>query len=404
VWPMGWFQPGAAASAVNPLLNKHTASGSLVFHDYLKFLAPMTDHMSLVNINPQSLDHRVAQLFQTRGNNIAAAGNEWPMGVTQNMKGFKNQNPIAITQGLKSRSTADVTPVGASSIADFSTITSDIATIPKGKLNPIWQVTSEQFKKAKLGSVAVDEELGGTAEFQLKVLTTGLPELEASKPDIDALTAQLSSAKVNELIAACADRAAIAPMADQVTKDKFILAGILAKTGLANGMRMDLIGDDAHFGGSDVASPRNAAGKWAIIALFWNWVKSVGLQEDVMIVVGQEFARSPYNANYLEQSYIDASGATQTVRAPGRDHGLSAGMMFINSNVPKAGRIGTVSSNMVPLPSKDTKGTADTSGIAYTSADVMGSMLMRVFPDLFPTERIVRKHWPSFVEIANILA
>jgi hypothetical protein len=84
--------------------------------------------------------------------------------------------------------------------------------------------------------------------------------------------------------------------------------------------------------------------------------------------------------------------------------GLQEDMMFINSYVPKAARIGTVSSNMGPLPSKDTKGTADTSEIAYTSAGVMGSMLMRVFLDLFPTVRVMRKHWPSFIEISNILA
>lgn len=403
-WPLGWFQPGVAGSAVNPLLNQHTVSGSLIFHDYMKFLAPMTDHMCLANINAQSLDHGVASLYQTRGHNLIAAGVEWPMGITQNMKGFKSQNPMVVTSGVKSMSTTDVIPLMANSVADFTTITSDINTIPKGKLDPIWQVTANQYKSAKLGSVAIEDSLAGTAEYQIKVLTAGLPELAAAKTDIDALNAQFNGAKVNALVAGSADRAEIARNADQNTKNKFILAGILAKTGLANGMRMDLIGDDAHFGGSDVNSPRNAAGKWAIISLFWDWVKSVGLQDDVMIVVGQEFSRSPYNPNFIEQSYIDAAGATKTIRTPGRDHGLSAGMMFINGNVPKAGRIGNVSHNMVPLATKDAKGTLDTSGTAYTSADVMGSMFMRIYPDLFPTERMVRKHWPSFVEVPSILA
>ena len=402
-WPLGWFQAGAATSAMNPLLNQHTASGNLIFHDYMKFLAPMTDHMCLANIHAQSLDHDVAALYQMRGHNLVAAGTEWPMAITENMKGFKSQNPMVVSSGLKSLSTSDITTLMANSLAEFSTITSDVNTIPKGKLDPIWKVTSQQFKNAKLGSVAVDESLAGTVDYQLKVLTNGLPELTAAKADIDALTAQLNAGKVNALVAASAEKAAIAQNADQNTKNKFILAGILAKTGLAHGMRMDLIGDDAHRGGSDIASPRNAAGKWAIIALFWEWVKAQGLQEDIMIVVGQEFSRSPYNTDALDQTYIDATGEPKTIRTPGRDHGLSAGMMFINANVPKAGRIGNVSTNLVPLASKDTKGTLDTSTAPYTSADVMGSMLMRVYPDLFPTERMVRKHWPSFVEISNIL-
>lgn len=403
-WPQGFFQPGAVASAVNPLLNQHTASGNLIFHDYMKFLAPMTDHMCLVNLNPQSLDHGVATFHQTRGHPLLAAGVEWPMAIAQNMKGFKSQNPMVLTSGIKTLPVTDITPVQANSIAEFQSITSDTNILPKGKLDPIWKVTVDQYKQAKLGSVEVEASLGGTAEYQISTLAKGLPEIAAAQADITALTNQLSTAKVNALIDACADKAGISGNADQGTKNRFILAGVLAKTGLANGMRMDLIGDDAHGGGSDVNSPRNAAGKWAIIALFWEWVKSAGLQDDITIVVGQEFGRSPYNKDGLDQTYVDASGASKTIKAPGRDHGISAGMMFINSNVPKAGRIGTVTTNMVPVPTKDAKGTGDMSGVAYVNPNIMGSMLMRLYPDLFPTERMVRKHWPSFVEISTILS
>ncbi|MBC7533164.1 MAG: DUF1501 domain-containing protein [Oligoflexus sp.] len=401
-WPLGFFQPGAAAAAVNPLLNKHTVSGNMIFHDYMKFLAPMTDHMSLVNLNPQSLDHGVASLFQMCGNSIAAAGVEWPMAVAQNMKGFKNLNPMVITSGLKTLPVTDITPVQAGSVADFASITSDASSIPKGKLDPIWKATVEQYKNSKLGTVDLEASLGNTVDYELNTLTKGLPELAASQADITTLNTMLGAAKVNMLIADCAERTAIAGNADQGTRNKFILAGILAKTGIASGMRMDLIGDDAHFGGADISSARNAAGKWALISLFWDWVKSVGLQDDIMIVVGQEFARSPYNSNTIEQTYIDASGATQTIKTPGRDHGLSAGMMFINAGVPKSGRIGSVSSNLVSVPTKDAKGSPDNSGIAYVSHNIMGSMLMRIYPELFPTERMVRKHWPSFIEIGMI--
>ncbi|RYE32184.1 MAG: hypothetical protein EOP48_31135 [Sphingobacteriales bacterium] len=58
---------------------------------------------------------------------------------------------------------------------------------------------------------------------------------------------------------------------------------------------------------------------------------------------------------------------------------------------------------MVPQATKDSKGTVEASGIAYTSENIVGSMLMRVFDDIFPTERMVRKHWPTFKVIDPLL-
>jgi len=119
--------------------------------------------------------------------------------------------------------------------------------------------------------------------------------------------------------------------------------------------------------------------------------------------VGQEFARSPYNTASQDLKIIDASGKEITVKSPGRDHGLCMGMMFINSGVPSAGRVGFVGDNMVPQATRDTIGTVDSAGAPYTSENIVGSMLMRVYSDIFPTERMVRKHWPTFKEIAPLL-
>jgi hypothetical protein len=403
-WPQGFFQPGAVASAVNPLLNSHTKAGNHIFHDYLKWLAPMTDHMCLVNGNSQSLDHGVAARFQMRGHELTSAGAEWGMGVTQNMKGFKSQNPMIISSGTKSHSVTDITAVNAGSVDTFKNITSDSSEIPKGKLDPIWAVLAEQYKKPGLTSVKTDESLGGSMQYQLNTLTKGLPELAAAQADINALNAGLTTDKIKTLVAPSAENAAIVASIDNNMRNQLVLAGILAKTGLANGMTISVMGEDTHFGGSDVGTARLAAGKWALISLFWDWVKSANLQNDITIVVSQEFARSPYNKEFIDQSIVDATGATKAVRSFGRDHGLSMGMMFINANVPKSGRIGTVSSNLTPMPSKDIKGTVDSSGTAYVSANIVGSMLLRLYPDLFPTERMVRKHWPSFIEIPLITA
>jgi len=404
-WPVGFFQNGAPVPSNNPLLNSHTQAGGLVLHDYLKFLAPMAGDMCLVGGTSQSLDHNVASLLQRRGSGSTSISPEWAMGVTQFMKTGDRLNPMVLTRGNKTASVSDITPVAANTLDEFKVITSDINTIPKDTMDPIWTVLKNRFKTPGLGSVLADSSLESSSTYQLDTLKAGLPELAKAQADITGLRAMMAQGEILKLIEDCADRVAIGGVAnnDGGFKEKLILAGILAKTGLANGMSIDALGEDAHGGGADVTTARLASAKWASIALFWNWIKSVNLQNDVMIVVGQEFACSPYNTASQDLKIIDASGKEITVKSPGRDHGLCMGMMFINSGVPSAGRVGFVGDNMVPQATRDTIGTVDSAGAPYTSENIVGSMLMRVYSDIFPTERMVRKHWPTFKEIAPLL-
>jgi len=409
VWPDGFFQRGTAGTPANPLLNVHTKAENLVFHDYNKFLAPLAAQMCLVNGTPQSLDHNVAAMLQMRGTSVAAFAPEWPMAVTQFMRTDTKKNPMIITRGERAATTPDITAIQSSSIADFRTITSDISSLRSADSEPIWKILRARYKSAALDTVKLPNGFGDNAENQLNVLYKGLPDLISAQVHIDALTAQMSQTNFAKMIETCADRAGIQAEAGPALavngfRDQLILAGVLAKTGLAHGMSVTVMGDDLHNGGADVDTARRAAGRWALLALFWQWIQSVGLQNDVMVIVGQEFARSPYNQNYKDVAIVNDKGESQTIRAFGRDHGLAMGMMFINANVPKGGRIGLVGGNLVAQASKDAKGTVDPSGTAYTSENIVGSMLLRVFDDLFPTERMVRKHWPSFREISPILA
>ncbi|RYZ80094.1 MAG: DUF1501 domain-containing protein [Proteobacteria bacterium] len=275
-------------------------------------------------------------------------------------------------------------------------------------MSPIWDVLKNRFKKPGLASVLSDPSLGASSGYQLDVLKTGLPELnnKNTQADITALRALMENGALNKVVESCAEKGAIqgSIASDRGFVDKLVLAGILAKTGLAHGMTIDAMGDDRHNGGADVHTARSAAAKWASISVFWNWIKAAGLQNDVMIVVGQEFARSPYNKSVEKVKIINEKGQEIEVSAPGRDHSLAMGTMFINGNVPKAGRVGFVGDNMAAQATKDAKGTIDTSGTPYTSENIVGSMLLRAFDDLFPTERMVRKHWPTFKEIGPILA
>jgi hypothetical protein len=405
-WPLGFFQAGVQAGSNNPLLNSHTKAGGMVFHDYMKFLAPMANDMCLVGATSQSLDHNAAALLQMRGSATTSISPEWALGVTQFMKTPQRLNPMALTKANKTASVADVTAVQARSVDEFKTITSDVSTIPKDGMEPIWSRLKTRFKNPALASVLTESGLYSTASYQLDTLKNGLNELNSGAADIKALQTALNQDEISKLVSTCADKNEIINSAsrDGGFKDQLILAGILAKTGLANGMTIEALGEDLHNGGADVTTARNASAKWASIALFWKWITAVGLQNDVMIVVGQEFARSPYNLASADISIVDSTGNPLTVKAPGRDHGLCMGMMFINANVPDAGRIGFVGNNMVPQAGKDTKGGVDSTLTPYTSECIVGSMLMRVFDDLFPTERMVRKHWPTFKEIGPILA
>lgn len=404
VWPSGYFQPGAPVGSNNPLINQHTAAGNMFFHDYLKFLAPMAEDMCLVNGTPQSLDHGVARNLQTRGNQLATVSAEWAMAVGQFMRTDTRRNPMVITEGVKAPSVGDITPIRARSMDEFKDITTDTDLIHKRPLDPYWELVKARFAKAKLGTVNLDAGLAGTAKYQIDTLTKGLPELSMASADTRALDLMLNGENLNKMILGCADRQAIEAERNEEFRAQLILAGTLAKTGLANGMTVAPLYEDAHAGGSDVISARKASAAWAYIALFWQWVKAAGLQDDVMIIVSQEFARSPYNKDSMMLPVKDASGATIQVNAAGRDHGLSMGTMFIHSKVPKNGRIGMIGENMAPQATRDLKGTVDASGAPYTSPNVIGSMLMRCFDDLFPTERMVRKHWPDFVPIDLITA
>jgi hypothetical protein len=404
VWPVGFFQNGAPVGSNNPLINQHTASGNMFFHDYLKFLAPMAQDMCLVNGSPNSLDHGVAKNLQTRGSQLASVSAEWSMAVGQFMRTDARKNPMVLTEGVKAPSVGDITTIRAASMDEFQEITTDIKMMRDRNLDPFWTNLKKRFAEVAPGTVNINTSLADASKYQIDTLSKGLPELAAASADTNALRAMLGGANLNKIILGCADRQEIEAARNEKFREQLILAGTLAKTGLASGMTVEPLYEDMHSGGSDVLTARKASAAWAYISLFWQWVKSVGLENDVMIIVSQEFARSPYNKDSMNLTVKDAAGGNITVNAAGRDHGLSMGTMFINGNVPKNGRIGMIGDNMAPQATKDQKGTVDSAAQPFTSVNIVGSMLMRCFDDLYPTERMVRKHWPDFVPIDQILS
>ncbi len=403
-WAKGFFTQGSSEGAANPLLNEHFREKSLVFHHYNKCLREISDQLCLVNGSPQTLDHNVARPMQLTGSGVRGASPEWAMGVTQNCRTTRNPNPLIISGGTKTFSVADLALINSGSIDQFRQITSDIPEIPKKQFDGMWDVLKKRFDKKAMGSLHFDPSVPATMDYQIQTLTRGLAELNQAQGDIDSLRTALNDEKYRALIRDNPDSPNMeAPNA--ALRDRLILAGILAKTGLGHGMTIAATdGHDLHNGGADIETARFTGMVWAQITLFWKWVQSQKLDNDVLVIVAHEFGRSPYNDNRPNATeIIDTSGARKAIVSPGRDHGLFMGMMFLNKNLPAGGRVGNVVDNLTPRAGSDTAGSIVADGEPYTSDQIVGSVLMRVYPGLFPSERIVRKHWPAFKPIQPLL-
>lgn len=402
-WPDGFFTFGSAGQAANPLLNQHVQEGGMIFHNYNQFMRDIADDMCLVNGTPVSLAHGDARNLQSTGHTAPGFGTPWEQAVAQFMRTPELNNPIAISALAKSMSVPDVTTMQAGSIAEFSEITRDTRAIPVRHMTPIWQVLKERFAAKVPGSTKIDDGFSEAATFQIDTLTQGLAALNDADETVRTLTAALADGNVESLVQSSADAAAIADNADNGFRNRLILAGVLAKHGIASGMSVIEGGQDAHGGGADVVTARYAGGRWALLNLFWKWARQEGLTKDLLVVVGHEFGRSPYNNSRRDVSIVDASGNNRSIACPGRDHGLSMGYTFFHPSVPSAGRVGSIDRNLVARATTDAAGTILADTPAWTSEKIIGSMLMRVFPELFPSERMVRKHWPSFREIPPLL-
>src|SRR5690606_39093229 len=97
------------------------------------------------------------------------------------------------------------------------------------------------------------------------------------------------------------------------------LAALLAKTGLAKGMAIDLDSQDFHYGtnssnnGSSIDTGRSGAQMFAQVRLFWEWIKANNMQDRVMVVMTHEFSRSPYNQSLGQPVTVTYDGTPVNV-------------------------------------------------------------------------------------------
>ena len=400
VWQKGFFTRGSLDMASNPLLNVQDQYGALVLHNYSQPLAHIADDVCLTNGTPESLDHRIGQLMQMRGNRLAVDAPEWAMALAQANLKPGERNPICITEGQKINKVSDVSMIQARSIENFIDVTSDPSNMPNEFSGPIWSSLAKRFEQDAIGSTKLAKSSYEILKTQLDTLTKGLPELNDIEGDLASIEGKFTQANFNALKADMQDANNIGY--DYSFRNNLILAGIMAKSGAASGMTLRLGGDDFHFGGADVVTARRAAAKWIHLVLFWQWIRQQGLDQDVTIIVSHDFGRSPFNNKYSDHT-IQSENGNQLIRCPGRDHGLHFGMLFINKNVPSGGRIGNVTDNFISFPAKDAVGGFDENASPHLANHLVGSMLMRIYPDLFPNVASITEFWRDFRTVEALL-
>ena len=72
-------------------------------------------------------------------------------------------------------------------------------------------------------------------------------------------------------------------------------------------------------------------------------------------------------------------------------------------NVPSGGRIGNVTDNFISFPAKDAVGGFDENASPHLANHLVGSMLMRIYPDLFPNVASITEFWRDFRTVEALL-
>ena len=415
-YPLGVFQRNKQGVAFNPNMNKHYKTGNLVFHDYSKCLESIADHTCFTVGNSRSVSHPVARLFQNTGDRkIGSNANpSWAVGLSQADLGQRDASFVVQgTTNIKgvggdevvstSKDTSNVVLVKAANIAQVASNFSDNNTLRdlQGK-EKFTQIVQKNIQEADLGSTPIPNKTKVSMNSAIKSLAQGINNIEEFETGIKAA---INKENIESIINTMADKEGVKERltAYQGLLDNFQMAELLIEGKIASGMTMSLDNQDFHRGNAEVITARSAGCVWAMIANFWEWVKAKGLQDKVLICISHEFSRSPYNASRAPGAAIvtqNAQGVEEIINIenPGRDHHISFGMTFINGKVPPKGRVGGIADTYVPSGSDDLKGIANPDIAAYSSTQLVGSMMMRVWDDIFPDYRAVRDFWPNFKE------
>jgi hypothetical protein len=438
VYPKGVFFQNQTIGHPNPNVNVHYQVGSLVFNDYTKVLMPIANHMMFAVASPQSLAHDQAYLIQQTGSRLEGASRSpsWAAGFAQATNGSAAGSYMLLDGagrglGALAKTTPAVTSITASTIDAARTMYSDPTTIPGQATAP----ESEKYAAIGKSSYATDYNLSAMsanekqgAGASIDALRRGIPEVVNIQTQINSFMSRPSGTLngttftpsasgldskfmevpdkeavmwVNEDGSVMARTAAnLANRGLPVLHEKLRLAAMLIETQVASGIHINMPNiHDYHSGGAHVMTARAACRAWGQIAQFWEWVVSKSYQDDVLVIVGNEFNRTAANAASMTFNGVvtKENPAGVSVVSNGTDHHLSCGLVFINGKLPPASRLGYIGDTFVPTGGALNQGPAI--GVApYTSLQLVISVFMRVFPGVFSDYRAAREIWQPIKE------
>lgn len=404
-YPKGVFRFGAYAESPNPNVNAHFKTGNLVLNGYSKVLEPIANHVFHGMGTSQTLGHGTGEMFQQSGEGIIGAGGNpsWIAGVAQAIHGgskasstFCLASPDALASQM-ANTTPNVAVVGSLNLADFRTKFTEPERIPMAGEKAAYMDVLKGLNNGQYNSSLIDAGTSKAINSSIESLMRGVPEISDDAPVVQNARAGISRGKVDGIIQTLDDaEGIIANHKYDFALEQLQLAAILAKSGLASGLHIQLDGQDAHTGGSSVDTGRSGAQILSQLVVFWQWVKENKLQDHVMIIISHEFSRTAFNEGDGPSKIVKFRGNETMVKSPGTDHGLTMGMIFINGKVPAASRMGAIGDSYIATGSADFTGKPDPDIAPFTSMQFTGSMLMRCFGDLFPDARAVRRIWPNF--------
>ena len=413
VYPQGSFLAGQRTGSPNPNINRHVKDGNLVFHDYMAPMLRHAKHMSFGVGKPMSLTHGEAAGNQLTGSFITGpAGNPgFGVGVAQSVMdaiGGTSQGLFVEfgggTQTARSSSTSShVSIMAAGSYNDFIEKYSDPKSVPASAYKRAFLDVQSRLSRGYYGGGALSTPQSKALDGTLSGLLAGLPNSSGIWTQVSAaITRANCDAQIETMIDSVAVKASSGQGGWGTGYSDLIealrLAAVLIETKSAQGMGLSLDGHDLHearFGTAAAITAQATGQLWAQLSVFWDWIISKGFQDEVLVIVSHEFARTPSNGSTRVENIVTSSGPTG-ITGHGTDHHPIFGVSFLGGRVPPKSRIGFVADSVLPSKSKDLAGTPTGDDEAYTVMQIVGSMLMRVFPDLYPNERVVRDIWSNF--------
>ncbi len=442
-YPKGVFFNGQQTDATNPILNSHTKYGSLVLNPYTLSLAGVSTDLTNCVVNSRSVSHFSARWYQMTGHSRTSFyGPSWQVGLAGALAGYNNMQAIPVGVGNNGlygrRSTVETKSVSldtSNSLADYYLNNTDHSSVPKNSssmLARLWEFAGDFYKK-DLGIANKDRSLREKLGQYVESSVAGAAQVKPGSTIDLGVKGSISSSAVDSQIDSL-------PLGEKekreiklLKSDSFInqlqLAAAMVHSRLGAGMSIGLSEDDYHStnvstvartddsgasytlelgNGSETRTARRGAAQWAAIRLFWDYIKSIGMHDDVIVICSHEFSRTAANAKTHKQSvFLPASQGgevEQLVDVYGKDHRSVAGYQILTGAFEGQKRFGTVADNFVAGATSGSSGVLDAASPSFNSRDIIGSILYKFDPSLFPRgERDVRLYYGPDFSLSDLI-